>query len=394
MIVAQYPYPVVGGLERQAHELSKALLRVGHKIMVFSGKVAVRGNVSEKVVEGITVHRLPWLKPSGLRLFTSIPALLFTMWFFRNRYDVVHVHSISRFGACAVACAKLLGKPVLAKLPNIGEFGIPGMLKLRLGPETVKLLLRADAIVAMSLDSVRELLDEGYPPKQIFRVTNGVVIPPFTRTYSDTLNPTVMFSGRLSAQKGCLDLIAAWSQVIRTNRRCGRLIICGEGPEELTIRRAIAEYDLGESVLLTGHISDIYKRLYEADIFVLPSYAEGNSNSVLEAMATGLPIVSTNISGTPLLVGRKGSAFLFSPGDVDALGRLLLSLLRDPEKRKILGSCMRSRAMEHFSIDRVAARYSQAYDALNMRRGDTISTISSPVFEQIGQEDKDYHVRH
>jgi glycosyltransferase involved in cell wall biosynthesis len=103
------------------------------------------------------------------------------------------------------------------------------------------------------------------------------------------------------------------------------------------------------------------------DIFVMPSVAEGNSNAILEAMAAALPVVSTPVGGTPMLVGPHGTQLLCDLND-DSLARILIGLIRDRQAREAIGAQMRARVTDHFTIQHVAQVYASAYKLLATRR--------------------------
>ena len=126
MAVPKYPFPVVGGLEGQAHELAKALIQRGHAVHVLSSYFDPGQDYLE-LVDGVRVHRIKWIefKPARFLLFPfSLARNLFEL---KRDVDLIHVHSISWFGAFVTVFAKALGLPVITKLPNFGAFGIPGM---------------------------------------------------------------------------------------------------------------------------------------------------------------------------------------------------------------------------------------------------------------------------
>ena len=125
---------------------------------------------------------------------------------------------------------------------------------------------------------------------------------------------------------------------------------------------------------------DIAAELAGADLFVLPSYAEGNSNAVLEAMSAGLPIVATRVGGASIQIGREGERFLVPSGDPPALADRLLELIEDERLRLRLGAAMRARVERVFSIDRVAAVYEQAYELMRSGRCQQIGQLNSAVF--------------
>jgi len=379
MAVPLYPFPVLGGLERQAHLLSVALLRQNVDVAVLSRKTR-RSQPSRESVEGVPVTRMPHVA-SKTAAFLQSP-LFVTLHLFRyaNRYDVIHLHNVSWFGLWVILVAKLVRKPVLAKLPNVREWGLPALASGRLGPIKQMIFLSSDAIVAMSKESVAELSRAGYPPARTLEVTNGVEIDKSAeREPNMSGRIVVLFAGRLSPEKGVLDLLHAWQSVVcRVAGRDVVLRICGSGPQGDQISVLIAQLGLERSVEQMGHVADMPRALKNADIFVLPSYGEGNSNAILEAMAAGLPIVTTPVGGSPLLVGGAGERWLHAPGDRAGLADRLVALVNDDTARVALGEAMRARA-SLFDIDAVARRYLRAYQLLAQGQRHLVGSISASI---------------
>jgi glycosyltransferase involved in cell wall biosynthesis len=156
------------------------------------------------------------------------------------------------------------------------------------------------------------------------------------------------------------------------------LEIWGSGPLQATLQHRCDELGLSKSVIWRGHVEGVRSRLQTMDIFVLPSVAEGNSNAILEAMAAGLPIISTPVGGTPMLVGPAGTHLLFDLND-DSLERTLIQLIRHRQSRKAVGAQMRARVAEHFNIQQVAHVYASAYSLLATRRAGEIHRLAQPV---------------
>jgi glycosyltransferase involved in cell wall biosynthesis len=119
----------------------------------------------------------------------------------------------------------------------------------------------------------------------------------------------------------------------------------------------------------------VCSRFPTMDIFVLPSVVAGNSNAILEAMAAGLPIVSTPVGGTPMLVGPHGTQLLFDVND-DSLARTLIRLIRDGQTRQTIGAQMRARVADYFNIQHVAHVYANAYKLLATRRAGEIHRLA------------------
>lgn len=380
MVAPHFPPPVVGGLEKQAHLLAEALAEDGHSVIV----VARRFRAGHKTVErdhGCEVIRLSY--GSGiLRVFNDFYQLLipFLMFSRRNEFDIVHVHTIRIAGVIALLTARMLGKKTLQKIPDVGVYGVSESCKMLFGAMRSRVFKSsADSIVAMSENSVQAIKSIGYPASRIFRITNGIAAEPafFREAGSGEKRLNIVFLGRLAAKKGLLDLLDAWEMVMAAGGKiAAELNIYGQGPMESRIRTAIAAKLLTDSAKLRGYTDDVRHVLAAADIFVLPSYEEGNPNAVLEAMTAGLPIVSTTVGGTAILVGDAGRQFLHRPGDIRALSEILLRLIREKKMRLEAGIRMRERVLRHFSINDIKDKYVLAYRLLLDGKQDAIWNCS------------------
>ena len=387
MAVPKYPFPVVGGLERQAHELAKALIQRGHPVHAVSSRFNPGQNDFE-LIDGVRVHRVKWVefRPARFLLFPfSLARILVNI---RRDVDLVHVHNISWFGAFVILLAKVLGLPVITKLPNIGDCGIPGMRRRPLGFLSIELLKRSDAVIAMTHESMGELAEIGYPQALVLKVTNGIPLLPSTTHLprsSKTVNAT--FVGRLSSEKGLSDLLGAWRAVKARASRTVKLCLIGDGPQAEELRALALALDVSENVEFFGYCEDVPTVLAKADLFVLPSYMEGNSNAILEAMRAGLPIVATRVGGAEIQVGSEGDRFLVPPGDCKALTDRLLELIEDEALRLRLGAAMRARIEGVFALEHIAATYEQAYDLILSGRPQQIGQLNPDLFSRSQTED-------
>jgi glycosyltransferase involved in cell wall biosynthesis len=139
------------------------------------------------------------------------------------------------------------------------------------------------------------------------------------------------------------------------------LVIAGDGDlrEELAARTA--QLGLSEQIEFRGDINDVPTLLRDADIYVQPSFQEGMPNSVLEAMAAGLPIVATHVSGNVDLVTDGDNGLLVPPGDAAALAAAIGRLLEDPALAQRMGQRSRLRVEREFGLPSVVARLEMAY---------------------------------
>ncbi len=166
----------------------------------------------------------------------------------------------------------------------------------------------------------------------------------------------LLFVGRLTAVKGVPILLEALAK-LRKDRPNLVLTIAGDGPDRTRLEAMVLRLNLSAHVRFAGYQSQLQVRthLQETDVFVLPSFAEGVPVVLMEAMAAGVPVVTTRIAGIPELVEDGISGLLTSPGDAESFAAAIGKLLDDPDLRVRLGRAGRSKVAAEFDINREAA---------------------------------------
>lgn len=139
------------------------------------------------------------------------------------------------------------------------------------------------------------------------------------------------------------------------------LLVAGDGPLRDGIAQQAAALGLERQVRLLGHRPDIETVLAALDVFVLPSASEGLPNTVLEAMASGVPVVATHVGGVDELVEHGETGLLTPPGATGALARAIEDLLRDPARRAAMAAAARRRARAEFDLDAMIRTYEALY---------------------------------
>lgn len=170
--------------------------------------------------------------------------------------------------------------------------------------------------------------------------------------------------GRLQVVKDQLNLVRAFAllmQQVPDHARRLRLMIVGDGPLRSTVEAEIEHLHLGERVWLAGERSDMPEVMRAMDLFVLPSRTEGISNTILEAMACGLPVVATRVGGNAELVEHGLTGVLVPPSNSQILASAMAHYVRDDALRSSHGAAGRSRAQREFSIDGMISRYRALY---------------------------------
>lgn len=139
------------------------------------------------------------------------------------------------------------------------------------------------------------------------------------------------------------------------------VVLVGDGPERTALMTMAQELGLGERVCFLGHRDDVFELLAAMDVFVLPSVSEGMSNTLLEAMAAGVPVIASDVGGNPEIVRDGLDGLLFPTADEAALRERLQRVCTDPSLRACLGKAARERVLEGFSIKAMIDRYEQLY---------------------------------
>ena len=173
--------------------------------------------------------------------------------------------------------------------------------------------------------------------------------------------------GRMHGVKDQLTLVAAFIALMQSHTELiGEvlLFLIGEGPLRQEAVELLEKHQLLQYAWLPGERKDIAEIMRTLDIFVLPSQAEGISNTILEAMATGLPVIATNVGGNPELVKDGETGLLVPPSNPEKMATALYGLISDPEKRQQQGENSHQRVLEHFSIQAMVNKYTKVYDSL------------------------------
>ena len=233
-------------------------------------------------------------------------------------------------------------------------------------------LVDAARAVVTETDYAKKFLQERFPDRadKIYRIYNGLNLAEFRRADFSSASPTIIAVGRLIDKKGFADLIHACRSLVERGKSF-RCEIFGEGPLEEKLRRQIEELKLQNCVELPGPKPqhEIKRYLAAGTVFVLPSVIdpEGGMDNlptvVMEAMATGLPVVSTAIGGIPEMVIDNETGFLVSAGDADGLADAIEKVIVDLSLAKKLGQAGHGRAETLFSIQKNVCSLLALFDA-------------------------------
>jgi len=204
-------------------------------------------------------------------------------------------------------------------------------------------------------------------------IYNGIDLTRFAREARDQTRAAlgldardfvVGFVGRLDPVKDVRGLVEVFSRVrqsLSSGRTRARLLVVGEGPERQAAESLASEKGLGESVLFTGRRRDVPQCMAAMDVYLQPSYFEGHSIAILEAMASRLPVVSTLVGGTPEIISNGHTGFLFGPGDYEQMAAAVMRLCQQPTLAAAVGRAGFERVAQHFSAEVMVRRYEDLY---------------------------------
>ncbi len=357
-----------GGLENGVVNLINGIPgdRYRHAIICIDDFTDFSKRLQRPDTEVIAIHKRPGTDlGSLLRLYRT---------FRRLRPDIVHTRNLA--GLDALLPALLAG----VKTRIHGEHGWD-VNDLEGKNRKLRLLRRLHAplvshYIALSRDIGSYLQTAvGVKAKRISRIYNGVdneLFAPAARRVgrrgTDIELPddafVFGFVGRVEAVKAPLDLVEAFARLVRRDpARELRLAIAGDGSLLEATRRRAAELGVENLCWFPGRRDDVARVMQAFDVFVLPSLAEGISNTILEAMASGLPVVATAVGGNPELVGDGESGKLVPAADIEALCDAMTGYFDDHDLVVRHGNAARQRIDQRFSLDSMIARYLSVYDA-------------------------------
>jgi len=268
--------------------------------------------------------------------------------------DVVHTHN-SKSLIYAGPAARLSGARQVIHTRHGQRTGMTGRARslFRLATRT------ADRLVCVSHDAARISLRDGIAKDRVNTIWNGIDVARFGYLGPREGGPAVMV-GRLSAEKDVASLIHAASIVVGEHTAF-RVEIAGDGPCIADLRCLVDDLGLGDRVRFLGEVRDIPNLLARASLFVLPSLTEGLSLALMEAMASGLPVVTTRVGGNPEVVDEGRTGLLVPERSPAELAGAILWLLRNPVMGRRMGLEGRHRVEQYFDVRRMVAEYEQLY---------------------------------
>jgi glycosyltransferase involved in cell wall biosynthesis len=380
VLITRRFWPLVGGAEMAVANLAAALHDAGHSVTLLTARW--HPEWPQEILHcGVRVVRIPQARTRFLGTLGYMRRLRAWLTRHSDQFDLVYVSMLKHEAFVAVGAARRGRFRVVLRAEGGGQTGdVAWHAKARGGAWIARRCRLADAVVAPSPAIQQELLAAGFPSARLNYIPNGVApLPPRTperrlaaREALATAHPVLSLSpntqlavyvGRLSAEKGLFALVDAWTKVTSARGNV-RLWLVGAGPLRDDLARRIEQLHLRGRCVLVGSFDSVEDLLTAADLFVLPSYEEGMSLALLEAMSAGLPIVASDIPGNRTLVVDGEHGLLVKPGQSDAIAAALNKLLDDRALANHYGEDARQRAEHHFSLANMRERHEQLFEQL------------------------------
>jgi glycosyltransferase involved in cell wall biosynthesis len=392
LLLSTYYAPLIGGSETHARQLAAYLSGHGFDVWVLTKRV---GDLPrEDRIDGIPVRRVGPAGPrTGLQKWLMLPAIAWTMLRDRDEYDLVCSPDYRGVGVAAILVARIVGRPSVMATAALGVLSGAnvGAALQRLGLAPAGALARAitwplrrvyrsaDAYPAITRAIEREAVENGVPPSRVHYLPNSIDTTRFRPPAPgerDRLRAAIgwpadrlicLYLARLSREKGLLDLLAAWNIV----QSQGPLLFVA-GPDmdghDFNVgpaaRQLVEERGLSDSVRFLGPTSQPDQFLRAADVMIQPSHWEAAPFATIEAMASGLPVVTTRVGGMAEYIVDGVNGLLAPPHNPPELAAALRRVLTDSGLRQRLGLAARDTAVREFDEQVVCGRYAALFRTL------------------------------
>lgn len=364
VLESSYPAASGGGAEGQVRTLARALKVHGQRVTVLVPRL--RRGPQQKIsrVDGVPVCRLAYPRIPLLGGIWLAAATVLFLVRRRRRYDAWHAHIAHHQAAICAVLGRFLGKRLLTKVAGSWE-----LESGTLAPGTGILnrlayygLLHTGTWQAISRRMATTLAARGIPESRIVAVPNAVNTQRFAGIRREAGAPArFIFIGRMTEEKSLDTLLDAFADLAHAHPDSS-LVLVGAGALEQQLKDQALHLGLGGRVRFAGHRDDIETLLADANVGVQCSRIEGLSNTLLESMAAGLPMVASRISGNEDFVRQGENGWLFEPGDREGLARCLAAAAAlTPDHRNAMGEEARATVTRQAGVDQVLSRLMALY---------------------------------
>ena len=366
-----HPLPP-GGAERQADLLSAYLSRKDIEVTVITRQVSPLPRYETK--DGYNIIRVPQFGPGKIKTLTFTIGAILTAISKRKCFDVLHAHLVNSPAFAAVIAGKVIGKKTIVRFGSsgVGSFLSESKMSPRTFVRMAAIKIWADCFIVLAEEMQNELLLNGYARERIIHMFNGVDTNHYAplndkqkarEVLGKQAGTMLVYTGRLVSDKNLPCLLRALQKALV---QCNdlHLMLVGDGEDRDSLVALTAELEIQTHVTFVGLVSNVRDYLQSADLFVLPSFSEGNSNSLLEAMSCGLACISTRVGAAAEVLDNGKCGVLIESDNVDQLADSIIGLATNASEHKRLGTLARQKVLDNYSIDAVGQDYLNLYNQL------------------------------
>lgn len=354
LLVSTFPPKWLAGTEIATYNIAKYLARRGHEVHVITSLDS--GLPKKNIEEGFYIHRV--------KLNYKIPFLSIFIYFIKivlliSQINPDIVHSQSLIAGWMTVLIK-----IFLRIPCV-VFGRGSDIytEYKFKKTILKLTLRkADAIIALTEDMRNEM--KKIYNRDIFVIPNGINIDNYVKVSKNKIfnkDKTILFVGTLRPIKGVKYLIESMKIIQQYNPNI-RLMLVGNGNDKENLNKLVDTFKLSGCINFVGQIPNeiIPKYMAISDIFVLPSLSEGFPVVILEAMASGLPIVATKVGGLAEIVKDGINGYLVDPCRPEEIAEKVILILEDDKLSEKISKNNKEKAL-NYNWDRVVERLEDVY---------------------------------
>lgn len=371
VLESMFPTKGGGGAETQVRTLGRHLIAQGVPVSLLSPMVSYGSQVGDDNVDGIAVTRIAYPRLPGLGALIMLAKLAWLLFRLRNRYTIIHAHIAGNMAAVCCLMGWLLHKPVLVKLTGMTEM-VGGILDPNPSPAVRlrKRALRLATYYQATSSQIGRLMQEcGFDARKVHLIPNAVDTQRFETVQRDESKRRELcgdrrivgiFVGRLESEKNLELMLDGWAQAF-AKQQDAALVLVGAGRLMDPLKAQAERLGIGSQVIFVGASDAVERYMALADFGLLTSNAEGLSNTLLEYMASGLPVIGSRISGTEDFVASGKTGWLFTAGDTHQFKDCLHAAAQARANLAELGQNARRHVVAQASIGAVVNRLLSLY---------------------------------